>query len=220
MNPFEIRDRCRQHLNDFVNDIYLYILKTENPEILDIGCGTGGTTLRIANQAPCNIVGVDSDTNALDYFEEKIAKQKPIGHIELINKPVYEIDFPGEYFDIIIAEGIFNIIGFKNGFGFAIPFLKPGGYFIIHDEYSDWEKKVQYLKKYNCDLIREITLSQEVWEKNYINCLKTAIREIGKKNDANLKTQKLLQKLKHETACFDKNPEAFHSRCYALRKNA
>lgn len=173
--------------------------------------------MEIAKQIPCLVIGIDTDEIALEYLEEKARKETPKGVIETKTSPVYEIDYPDEYFDVIIAEGIFNIIGFEKGFRHVIPFLKKEGYFIIHDEFSDWEKKINLIEKFNCKIIEEIVLSQDIWEERYINKLREALKNLLKEEKSPEK-EKVIQTLKDETGYFDKHPEMFQSRCYVIRK--
>ncbi len=215
---YEIRDRCRANLNIYTIDAFEYLPDMNNPCILDLGCGTGVPALLIAQLIDCNITCVDTDKESIDYFKEKIHEHKLQESIEVINKSILETTFPEAYFDIILAEGIFNITGFKKAFGHTIPFLRSGGYFLIHDEFSNRENKIKLFKKHKCELLKEIIISQYDWEGKYINCLKESIIQLKNSNPSVHGKSKVLSALQDEVAYFDKNPSEFKSRYYIIQK--
>lgn len=215
---FKIRDDCRDNLTTYTKEAFKYLPDMNVPRILDIGCGTGVPALSIAQLIDCSITCIDTDKDLFDYFKEKIQEYKLQENIEVINKSILDTTFPESYFDIILAEGIFNITGFKKGFGHTIPFLKSGGYFLIHDELLGREKKMELIKKYNCELLKEIIIGQDIWEERYINCLKKSIIQLKNSKPSVTGKIKILSALQDEVAYFNTNPSAFKSRYYIIRK--
>ena len=147
MNLLEIKDVCRANLNKYTRKAFESIPKIDSPNILDIGCGTGVPTLEIAKLTNGKILAIDSDKESVNRLKEKVKKFKYEDRILVVNDSVLSIKFVEKHFDIIVAEGLFNIIGFEKGLAYFTKFLKKDGYFLIHDEYLRWifksRKKVE-----------------------------------------------------------------------------
>ncbi|MBL7073818.1 class I SAM-dependent methyltransferase [candidate division KSB1 bacterium] len=149
LNILEIKDNCRANFNKYTRKAFESIPKIENPNILDLGCGTGVPTIEIANLSNGNILAIDSDKECLDWLKQKIKILNYGERISIIHDSIFTVNLPENNYDIILAEGLFNIIGFEKGLlGFS-KFLKTNGYFIIHDEFQNREKNYILLKNIN-----------------------------------------------------------------------
>jgi len=75
--------------------------------VLDIGCGTGNFSLKLARMG-CRVVGIDISNEMLD-----IAKQKAIEEgldIEFYNRDIYDLKFKDEEFDSVFSMAAFEFI--------------------------------------------------------------------------------------------------------------
>lgn len=82
-----------------------------NARILDIGCGTGFPLVELAQRFGENsrIYGIDPWTKALERIHLKL-KTMNINNAELLNCCAEELNFPDNYFDLIISNvGINNV---------------------------------------------------------------------------------------------------------------
>ena len=120
----------------------------ENPQILDVGCGTGRTAIRIAKELKNGgyLYGIDIYSklaipgNSLDTVQNN-------AHIEKVeNKTTFQygsatdIPFEDEKFDIVNASSVLHEVHDSNGQENAMQeiyrVLKPGGCFYL----SEWNR--------------------------------------------------------------------------------
>ncbi len=103
----------------------------EESRIADIGCGTGGQTMTLAQNAPGCITGIDLFPLFIDLFN---ANARKLGLAEKVKGIVGSMDklpFQEEEFDVIWSEGAIYNIGFERGINEWRQYLKPGGYLAV-----------------------------------------------------------------------------------------
>lgn len=209
MNPYEIRDRCRRNLNQYTIEAFSLIPPIDKPLILDMGCGTGVPTLALMEISNGRIYAVDSDDSCLLWLNEKVKALNCADRIKVIHASAFDENLFDKKFDIVLAEGLLNVIGFETGLPVLIKHLKDIGYLIIHDECKfDGEKRALF-KKYNLELLNSFVLDENVWWDAYYCCLEKSIRT---------ENESLFEEERHEIMEFKKNPEIFRSRYYVLKK--
>lgn len=98
--------------------------------ILDLGCGTGASTMILAEETVsinAEIRAVDLLPDFLGVLHEKILARKLIRRVRPENFSMENLPYPAESFDLIWAEGSIYHIGFENGIRNLRPLLKPNG---------------------------------------------------------------------------------------------
>lgn len=210
---FQIKDNCRKGLLKYLEEVFSLIPKTERPKILDIGCGTGVPTLWLAENQNGIITAVDTDKNSLEWLQEKILNKNLSSQVTILNISFFDLKSSPDYFDIILAEGSLNVIGFEQGFSRAIGMLRNDGYFIIHDEYRDREKKYDFISKNHCKLIDTLFLDEDVWWNDYYRQLETEINAIKIRQTRDL----FMSDLK-EIELYKSDPAPFKSIYYIVQK--
>ncbi len=208
-NPYEIRDRCRRNLNKYTVEAFSLIPPIDKPLILDMGCGTGVPALALTKISNGRIYAVDSDDSCLLWLEEKVKALNCADRIKVIHASAFDENLFDEKFDIILAEGLLNVIGFETGLPVLIKHLKDIGYLIIHDEFKSAREKRALFKKYNLEMLSSFVLDENVWRDAYYRCLE---KLISKGDDG------LFEKERYEIMEFKKNPEILRSRYYVLKK--
>jgi ubiquinone/menaquinone biosynthesis C-methylase UbiE len=116
--------------NEYTRKAFEMLPKSDNPHILDIGCGTGGPTLELARLSKGEVLGVDIHQPYLDELARKAERAGLSDHVKAMKCSMSKMDFPDESFDIIWAEGSIFIIGFERGLKDWRRFLKPNGYLV------------------------------------------------------------------------------------------
>ena len=95
-------------------------------KIADVGCGSGGQTLTLAQKINCQITAVDLYPEFLDELNEKSERLGLKEKIVTLQKSMEDLPFKSEEFDIIWSEGAIYNIGFENGIKKWKPYLKVG----------------------------------------------------------------------------------------------
>ena len=138
---YEIKDNCRKNLVKYTIQAFSCIPHIEKPMILDMGCGTGVPALAVADICNGTIYAVDSDNSCLLWLRQKLAAFNNPDRIHVIHASVFDAVQFDNQFDVVLAEGLLNMVGFEAGLPVLIKFLKHRGFLIIHDEFYDDEAK-------------------------------------------------------------------------------
>jgi arsenite methyltransferase len=108
----------------------------ENEAVLDIGCGAGVDSLIAAR-----MVGPSGSVRGIDLVPEmlNLAKENSrlVGadNVEFMEGSTEELPFPDASFDVVISNGVFNLVVNKvKALGEVFRVLKPGGRFMIADQ--------------------------------------------------------------------------------------
>lgn len=109
---------------------------TDQSRIADIGCGTGGQTMVLAQHAPGQITGFDLFPAFIDRFNANAAKLNLQDRVKGIVRSMDDLPFHDEELDLIWCEGAIYNIGFERGLNEWSKFLKPGGYIAVTE--SSW----------------------------------------------------------------------------------
>lgn len=106
---------------------------TEKSLIADIGCGTGGQTMTLAQHIPGHITAVDLFPKFIDKLKVNAEKHGYKGRINAIVGDMNALPFEKEQFDLVWSEGAISHIGFKRGMNDWNKFIKPGGYIAVSE---------------------------------------------------------------------------------------
>ena len=103
-------------------------------QIADIGCGTGASTLVLAEEfeGP-RITAVDLFPQFLERLEQAAERKKLRSRIATRNVSMDKLPFAQESLDAIWSEGAIYNIGFEQGVRTWRPLLKPGGVLAVSE---------------------------------------------------------------------------------------
>jgi cyclopropane fatty-acyl-phospholipid synthase-like methyltransferase len=150
---FIIKDNCRKGLLKYLSKAISTIPTIKNPLLLDVGCGSGVPTLFLAEKFDSKLIAVDFDTKSVNRLEEKIKEYNLSAIITVLQCSLFDTNLENNLFDLILAEGFLNIVGFQKGFLKLIGLLKKNGYLIIHDDYQNQNKKIKLIEKNKCKIL-------------------------------------------------------------------
>jgi ubiquinone/menaquinone biosynthesis C-methylase UbiE len=106
---------------------------TNESSIADIGCGTGGQTMVLAQHAPGHIAGIDLFPTFIDLFNLNARKLNFQDRIKGVVGSMDNLPFQKEELDLIWSEGAIYNIGFERGLKEWRKFLKKGGYVAVSE---------------------------------------------------------------------------------------
>ncbi len=208
-----IKDKCREGLTRYLENACSRIPKTDSGQILDLGCGTGVPTLWLADRFTGMITGIDTDRKALEFLQHKIELKHLQNRVKVHHISFFDFTFEPVFFELILAEGFLNAVGFEPGFKRAVGILKKGGYFMIHDEYRDHENKSGFIQQNNCQIMDTLYLDESVWWNDYYRHLESEIND-----PKNAGIRELFKSDIQEIESYRADPSLFRSIYYILKK--
>ena len=104
---------------------------SQSAQIADLGCGTGGQTLLLAQSLPGTIIGVDLMPEFIDVFRKNIQGRNLQSRVKGIVGSMDDLPFEQNSLDLIWSEGAIDNIGFEQGISYWRAFLKQGGYVAV-----------------------------------------------------------------------------------------
>jgi ubiquinone/menaquinone biosynthesis C-methylase UbiE len=129
---------------------------TAESRIADIGCGTGGQTMELAQNAPGQFTGIDLFPMFIDLFNANALK---LGLQNKVKGEVGSMDnlsFGDEELDLIWSEGAIYNIGFERGLKEWRRFLKTGGYIAVSEASWFTDERPAEIEKFWTDAYPEI----------------------------------------------------------------
>jgi SAM-dependent methyltransferase len=108
-------------------------------QVLDLGCGTGGQTMALAQNITGNITGVDLIPEFINIFNENAKKLNLQNRVNGIVGSMENLTFQKEGIDLIWSEGAKDEIGFEKGITYWNDFLKKNGHIAVtcHSWFTD-----------------------------------------------------------------------------------
>ena len=171
--------------------------------ILDLGCGTGGSTLVLAQDTDAHITAVDMHPPFLETLMAQANEQGLADRITPLAEDMSKGDALGNGYDLIWAEGSAYSIGFENAMTTWRPLLRPGGCQVVSelswftetpderaqtffaDEYPDMQDeatRIAQVKSLGFDVLDSFRLPSSDWQAYYAGleaALKEAIAQHG-----------------------------------------
>ena len=219
MNILEINDDCRKNFNKYLEEIIACIPPKGNIRLLDIGCGSGVSTIQLALNTDYLITSVDIDDEALDYLQQKAASCLVSDQIRTMKGTFETVIDKQMTFDIVLAEGLFNIIGFDQGLSQTCKVLANDGYLILHDGLDMIESKKKAFESYGFSPLKTIEISISTWGELYCYCLAKKIHGLDQRQLSKNEQARLAQ-IKSDIELYAKSPQSFGSVYYLLQRNS
>ncbi|HNX08133.1 MAG TPA: class I SAM-dependent methyltransferase [Bacteroidales bacterium] len=129
---------------------------TEKSKIADIGCGTGGQTMVLGENTPCEIIGIDAWPDFINQFNQHAQMKNLQDRVKGIVGNMENLPFQEEEFDLIWSEGAIYNIGFERGLNLWRKFLKPGGYIAVTENTWFSEERPAEIQEFWQEIYPEI----------------------------------------------------------------
>ena len=99
--------------------------------VADLGCGTGGQTMVLAQNIAGSIIGVDLFPEFINVLNDNAKNLNLQERVIGIVGSMEDLSFQKEEFDLIWSEGAIDTIGFEKGLTYWNGFLKVNGYIAV-----------------------------------------------------------------------------------------
>ena len=193
--------------------------------VADLGCGTGGQTMILAQNINGNITGIDLFPNFIDVFNENAKKNNFQDRLNGIVGSMDNLSFQSEEFDLIWSEGAIDNIGFEKGLSYWNKFLKKGGYIAVTS--PSWltneriaivdkfwinagsrldsvEYNISIMQKTGYSFVSAFALPEICWTENYFIPLGAAQKALLKKHPEDKTIETFIENDKHEVELYSK----------------
>lgn len=129
---------------------------TDKSLIADLGCGTGGQTMVLAQHAPGHITGLDFFPGFIDRFNRNTGELNLQDRVKGIVGSMDDLPFGKEELDLIWSEGAIYNIGFERGLNEWRQYLKMNGYIAVSEATWFTEERPVEIHKFWVDAYPEI----------------------------------------------------------------
>ena len=212
------KEHLRQGLSKYTRKAYEMLPELDKPRILDIGCGSGASTIELARLCNGHIMGLDIDQPLLDKLRRKAEEGGFSNRVKPLKCSMLEMDFADESFDILWSEGSIFVIGFEKGLKEWRRFLKPNGFLVVHDESKNTERKLKHIPDCGYNLLGYFSLPEDAWWIEYYGPLERRIQELRTEYVHDIESLKVLDKEQNEIDMFKKYRESYGSVFFIMQK--
>lgn len=197
----------------------------ENAQIADLGCGTGGQTMVLAQNTAGHITGVDMIPEFIDVLNDQAKKLHLASRVTGMVGSVVALSFQKEELDLIWSEGVIDGIGFEKCLTYWNKFLKKDGYIAVTcpswltsecppeverfwteagSELDTIEYNLSIMKKAGYRFVAAFTLPEKCWTENYFIPREAAEQAFLKQYAGNQTVEAYIAGDKHEVALYSK----------------
>lgn len=219
---------------------FLNLPNNQELNIADIGCGSGGQTLTLAQNINGKITAVDLFPEFLEELTQKAQKLGLSDKVIPLEKSMDDLPFQNESLDIIWSEGAIYNIGFEKGIKEWKKFLRPGGYLAVteitwitpdrpkeienfwtqnYPEIGTASSKINLLEKNGYSLVGYFFLSPDQWIKNYYKPMEARFDDFLKRNNDSTLAKQIVENNKNEMELYLKYKAYYSYGFYIARKN-
>jgi SAM-dependent methyltransferase len=207
--------------------------------IADIGCGTGASTIVLANELDAHITAVDFLPDFLAVLDAKAKQAGVATRIATVPESMDRLPFENASLDAIWSEGAIYNMGFEAGIKAWKRFLKLGGILAVSeltwltDErpaelQAHWDReypevatassKLAVLEANGFSPIGYFALPLHCWLDNYYNPIKARIPAFLEAHGQSETARAIVEAEEKEIALFDKHSD-FVSYGYYIARN-
>lgn len=198
---------------------------TEQSRIADIGCGSGGQTMVLAEYAPGQITGLDLFPDFINIFNRNAGQLQLQERVQGVVGSMDNLPFGLGELDLIWSEGAIYNIGFQRGLNEWRKYLKPGGYIAVSevswftderpaeinefwmDAYPEIDtipNKVAQLQKAGYIPVANFILPENCWTEHFYAPQVEAQENFLKKYAGNEAAEGFTENQRHETKLYQK----------------
>lgn len=203
---------------------------TDESLITDIGCGSGGQTITLAQNALGKIRAIDIFPRFINQLNQNAEKLNLQSKVSGIIGSMDNLPFEEEELDLIWSEGAIYFIGFENGLNEWRKYLKKGGFIAVSeaswftedrpkeiedfwmDAYSEIDtipNKVTQMQKAGYVPVASFILPESCWIENFYEPQVKAQEDFLKKYAGNKSVEDFIENQRHEIDLYYKYKEYY-----------
>ena len=197
----------------------------EISRVVDLGCGTGGQTMVLAQNIIGDIIGLDYYPEFINIFNGNAKKLNLQERVNGIVGLMENLPFQKEEFDLIWSEGAIDNIGFEKGLNYWNGFLKKNGYIAVtsatwftDERPAEIEKfwvdavpgistvgnNISVMQKTGYNFVAAFTLPEKCWTDNYFIPREAVEKTLLKMYTGNKTVEAYIENDKYEVELYSK----------------
>lgn len=203
---------------------------TGQSRIADLGCGTGGQTMTLAEHTLGEITGLDLFPDFIHIFNRNAARRNLQDRVKGIIGSMDNLPFEKGTLDLIWSEGSIYNIGYERGLNEWREYLKTGGYIAVSegswftdtrpDEINDFwmdaypeidtiPNKVAQMQKAGYIPVASFIVPEYCWTEDFYAPQVAAQEKFLKKYAGNKTAEEFIANQRHETQLYHKYKEFY-----------
>ena len=212
---------------------------TDHSQIADLGCGTGGQTMTLAQHAPGEITALDVFPEFINIFNQNAQKHGLQNRVKGIVGSMDDLPFSQEGLDLIWSEGSIYNIGYQRGLKEWRHYLKQGGYVAVSeatwftderpaeihnfwmDAYPEIDtipNKVAQMQKAGYIPVATFVVPENCWTEHFYVPQKKAQELFLKKHAGNRTAEEFIANQRHEMELYYKYKDLYGYAFYIGKK--
>ncbi len=210
-----------------------------SPDIIDLGCGSGGQTLHLASLTEGLITAVDSHAPSIEKLNGALRRLGLSGRVKALAGDISSPGIPAESADLIWSEGALYNIGIGKALEVCMELLRPGGYIAFTDavwlkenppdevkdgfdqdypEMGRAEDILDAIKKRGFELTGHFTLPDEAWRDDFYTPMEARIKELSLKYKEDTEAAEALKQIAREPEIHRRYSEYYAYEFFVARK--
>ncbi|MDR1216267.1 MAG: class I SAM-dependent methyltransferase [Treponema sp.] len=198
---------------------------SDESKIADLGCGTGGQTMVLAQNTRGTITALDLFPGSIDKLNASAEKLGLRNRVNGIVGSMDNLPFQNDELDLIWSEGAIDNIGFEKGLNYWRSFLRKGGFLAVTNASWFTDERPTEIEKFWLEASPEIgtighdisvmqkagyvpvaafTLSENCWTDNYYIPQKIRQEEFLNKYADNKTAEAFIAYMRHEADLYAK----------------
>ena len=182
-------------------------------DVLDVGCGTGASTLVLARTLDARITAIDAAPAFVDRLRERAQREGLGDRIDALAGQMESLPFDDERFDLVWSEGAIYNMGFEAGLRAWRRLLRPGGVIAVseltwttdrrpHDVDAHWAREYPAITTPSANLaaieragyepLAVFFLPPRCWEEHYYKPLRAGFAAFLERHDHSDAAQRLI----------------------------
>ena len=211
-----------------------------SPQILDLGCGSGGQTLTVAALTSGPILAIDHYPVFVEELRGQLAERGLLGRVTARVGDMTALGLPPESFDLIWCEGALFVLGFERGLQTLRPLLRGPGLVVVSEatwlrpreevprevlefwdeacpSMTDAEGNLALARRSGFTALDHFTLPNEGWAA-YVDPLERRMNEVLAQNPADPDAEEAAKAERREFAMFRENLRYFGYEFFLLQR--
>lgn len=197
----------------------------EGATIADVGCGTGASTMVLAQSTAAHIIAVDLFGDFLRRLRTTAAELGVAERITTVEADMAALPMPPDSLEVLWAEGSIYNVGFERGINLWRPLLKNGGYLVVseatwftperpreidrfwQEAYSEIDlisAKTAQLERAGYRIMATFSLGENEWQHEFYEPAIEAQRQFLERHAGNPTAEALVENQRHEAQVYDR----------------